>query len=57
MTVQHTNNWENHMIMLMELLPNISEISPKRAEYKFDIHMSVHRNYNSKLQPTRCDVS
>ena len=23
----------------------------------FDIHMSVHRNYNSKLEPTRCNVS
>ena len=23
---------------------------------KFDIHMSVHRKYNSKLQPTRCDA-
>ena len=23
----------------------------------FDIHMSVHRQYNSKLQPTKCDVS
>ena len=24
---------------------------------KFDIQMSVHRKYNSKLQPTRCNVS
>ena len=24
---------------------------------KLDIHMSVHRKYNSKLQPTRCNVS
>ena len=23
----------------------------------FDIHMSVHHEYNSKLQPTRCNVS
>ena len=23
----------------------------------FDIHMSVHRKYKSKLQPTRCNVS
>jgi hypothetical protein len=23
----------------------------------FHIHMSVHRKYNSKLQPTRCNVS
>ena len=22
-----------------------------------DIHLSVHREYNSKLQPTRCNVS
>ena len=25
--------------------------------YIFDIHTSVYRNYNCKLQPTRCDVS
>ena len=25
--------------------------------HKFDIHMSVHCKYNSKLQPTRCNVS
>jgi len=24
---------------------------------KFDIHMSVHRKYNSKIQPKRCNVS
>jgi len=31
-----------------------------RAVYvigRFDIHRSVHRKYNSKLQPTRCNVS
>ena len=25
--------------------------------WQFDIHMSMHRKYNSKLQPTRCNVS
>ena len=32
-------------------------VNKKFFSAKFYIHMSVHRKYNSKLQPTRCNVS
>jgi len=42
--------------VLMQLFHTPSRLAREQL-YKSDIHMSVHRNYNSKLQPTRCNVS
>ena len=32
-------------------------VSTRQTSHTLDIHMSVHRKYNYKLQPTRCNVS
>ena len=53
---KHTNIGTLSIAALTNSLINLRHIMPCYHE-TFDIHMSVHRKHNSKLQPTRCNVS
>ena len=40
-----------HIVFSCCNIPSYAEVG-----FWFDIHMPVHRKYNSKLQPTRCNI-
>jgi len=47
----------SHLFWVVWIFGKHNLISLLNVSVMFDIHMSMHRKYNSKLQPTRCNVS
>jgi len=50
------SRWSTSRDHCLHPILSLSHISCREWSFP-DIHMSVHRKYNSKLQPTKCNVS